>query len=258
MSTLEKPLVYLILGASGSGRREVLADLLDGGLDPADRRVVLLSAEETANEQDARLGRVARWKWEADGISLEDGAMDEADYVFFVTDGRRNPVDQIEASKLWLNLIGGELGRIICVVNCQLAEAHPELIAWYEACIHFADVVLLAKREGVSNKWLSDFQNRFKDQFFPCIFEFVKQGRVKNPPLILDPLPLRVSHLFDEPDWVIIDEKGERDAEDDDEEEPQDAEEEIEIVQKEDPYLERRAGGRRVKEIVEISKYLAS
>ena len=28
----EKPLVYLILGAAGSGRREIVADLIDGGL----------------------------------------------------------------------------------------------------------------------------------------------------------------------------------------------------------------------------------
>ena len=32
MNSVEKPLVYVILGAADSGRREVLCDLIEGGL----------------------------------------------------------------------------------------------------------------------------------------------------------------------------------------------------------------------------------
>ena len=41
-------LVYVILGAPGSGRREVLADLITDGLDPAEERahVYLPAGEE--------------------------------------------------------------------------------------------------------------------------------------------------------------------------------------------------------------------
>jgi hypothetical protein len=259
---LEKPLVYLILGAAGSGRREVLADLIDGGLAEGDRSVVLLATSETASEYDAKLGAVERWVWTDGVISVPDDTLaDGVTHVFIVTEGRSNPVDQIEEFKPWIEASGGELGRVISVVNCQLAEQHHPLIAWYEACIHFSDIVLLARREGVANKWLSDFQNRFKDKFFPCLFEFVKGGRVKNPALILDPQPRRMSHYFDEPEWLV---EG-ADAEDDfamgegDGDEPGEVEEaEVEVTQAEDPYMERLAGGHRVKVIPVIAKFLAS
>ena len=55
MASDEKPLVYLILGAAGSGRRTVVADLIDGGLGEGDRPAVLLSADEAPAEIDAKL-----------------------------------------------------------------------------------------------------------------------------------------------------------------------------------------------------------
>jgi len=260
MSEIEKPLVYLILGAAGSGRREVLADLLDGGLNAGDKSVVLLATGETACAHDTKLGIVKRWTWTDGGIAAPDDALaDGVTHVFVVTDGRSNPVDQIEAFKTWIDDNGGELGRVLCVVNCHLAELHRELVAWYAACIHFSDIVLLTRRDGVANKWLSDFQNRFKDQFYPCLFEFVKGGRVKNPALILDPQPRRLSHYFDEPEWLVEGKDAEDDiemGEGDDDEPSEGEEEEVEVTQAEDPYMERLAGGHRIKVIPDIAKFL--
>src|SRR5664280_3295929 len=90
----EKPLIYLILGAAGSGRRAVVADLVAGGLGEGDRALVLLSAAEPAGESDARLGAARPWQW--DDRRHESPAFDGATHVFWVADGRRNPVDQIE------------------------------------------------------------------------------------------------------------------------------------------------------------------
>ena len=59
----EKPLIYLILGPSGSGRRAVIADLIEGGLDEGDRPAVLLSDAERASPFDAKLPKLARWTW---------------------------------------------------------------------------------------------------------------------------------------------------------------------------------------------------
>jgi len=250
-----KPLVYLILGVAGSGRREVVADLIDGGLaagsagqpvDLAQSRqsaLALLPAGERAGDADAGLGRLARWSW-TDG-RIESPGLEGATHVFFFTDGCRNPVDQVEAFQAWLAASGGELARILFVVNCGLAAQHKELLAWFDACVHFADVVLLNRRDGVPNKWMSDFQGRYTAQFLPCLFEVVKAGRVKNPALILDSQARRMSHLFDaEPNWEVTGADEESD-------------EEIEAPPEEDPYLQRRAGGRRVKEIPDIAKYLA-
>jgi G3E family GTPase len=171
-----------------------------------------------------------------------------------VVDGALNPIDQIETFKAWLEAQGGELARVLCVVNSQLAEKHIALLAWFEACVHFSDIVLLNKREGLENKWLSDFLAHFKKQYYPCVFEMVRDGKVKNPALILEPQARRMSHLFDEEqDWIFTNAEGE---EIDEQEESEDGEDEIEAKQEEDPYLVRRNGGRRVKELPDIAEYL--
>ncbi len=247
----DRPLVYLILGAAGSGRREIVADLIEGGLaeDAAGGPgpLVLLSADEPPLPADARLGAVGRWSWA--GGRIESPEFAGAAPVFFIADGRRNPVDQVEAFAPWLAGAGGELARIICVIDCALAERHRPLRAWFDACVHFADVVLLNRRDGVANKWLSDFQAHYAAQFLPSLFELVKGGRVRNPALILEPQARRLSHFFDaETDWKITG------GADDDEGGAGDEEVTAEPV--EDPYLVRRPGGRRVKEIPDVAEYL--
>jgi len=246
-----KPLVYLVLGTSGSGRREVIADLIEGGLAEGDRAAVLLSKAEPAHESDAKLPAVTRWVWT--GELIEGALPTDATRIFFVTDGRSSPVDQIEVFKPWLEAQGGELARVICVVDCQLSEKNPPLLAWHDACIHFADVALLNRREGVANKWLSDFQAHFKSQYIPCLFEFVKSGRVKTPGLVLEPQARRMSHVFDEEqDWIFTDAEGEEI----DEDEETEGDEEVEAKAEEDPYFARLNGGRRVKEIPDVARFL--
>jgi hypothetical protein len=270
----EKPLIYVILGAAGSGRREVLADLIEGGLAEGDRGAVLLSAGETADALDERLPDVSRWAWREGVIaaSLPEGAT----HVFFVTDGRLNPVDQIEALQPWITAVSGELGRIITVVNCRLAEQNHALVAWHEACIHFSDVALLNKREGVANKWMSEFQTHFKELCYPCLFEIVKNGRVKNPLIVLDPQARRMSHIFDVNEWTGIDLEGvEFGTEGADE--PEIGEEtpakpdsgkkkghpnqspldDDDWLPEKEAYFEILPNGRRAKEIPDIAKYLA-
>jgi hypothetical protein len=247
----EKPLVYLILGAAGSGRRELLVDLISDGLKEGESAAVLLAQSETPSEFDAKLPGLRRWEWRDENIVGEFPV--EISHVFFLADGHANPVDQIEVFKTWVEAQGGEVARVLCVVNCQLAEKNPALLSWYEACIHFSDVVLLTRREGVANKWLSGFLGHFEKQFYPCLFELVKNGRVKNPALVLDPLARRMSHVFDaDQEWVFTNSEGEEI----DEDEETDDDEEVEAKLEEDPYFARDAAGRRVKRLPEIAKYL--
>ena len=291
-ATATKPLVYLILGATGSGRRELIADILadapasgerpfvllaDTELSAAGTAVATVAADSTAaagtadtastDDSATAAATIVRWQWhERSGgpeglngrIETPENFAAAAARIFFITDGRRNPVDQIEAFKPWLASIGGELARIVCVVNCQLASQHRELTAWYEACIHFSDVALLARRDGVPNKWISDFQARFQKKFYPCLFEFVKAGRVRNPALVLEPEARRMSHYFDDPDYALAGGAGIEEGFDEDEDAPRKRQndDEIEIVEEIDEYLARRAGGRRVKEIPDVAKFL--
>lgn len=262
MDSPQKPLVYLILGASGSGRREVVADLIDGGLAETDRVAVLLAEGEPTDPADAKLPEPTRWSWSDEAQTISGEIPAGTSHVFFFADGRRNPVDQLEVFKPWVEAQGAEIARVLCVVNCQLAEKNPSLLAWYEACVHFSDVVLLNRREGVGNKWISDFQGHFKDRFVPSLFEFVKGGRVRNPALILQPEARRMSHALDEEqNWVITDEDGETmDADEFDEDEELEGgpsrEEEIEVKPEEEPYFTRDAAGRRQKRIPDIAKFL--
>ena len=247
----EKPLIYVILGAAGSGRREVLADLVSDGLGEGDRAVVMLSAAEAPDAFDAKLPAIARWTWADDHI---EGTLPEGvTHVFFVTDGRTNPVDQLEVCGPWIEAQGAALGRILCVVNCALVEKNPQLQPWFEACVHFSDVVLLTRREGVDNKWLSEFRAHFDGRFYPCLFELVKGGRVKNPALVLDPLARRMSHAFDaEQDWVFTDAEGDELEEDEESE----GNEDVEVTAEVEPYFVRDAALRREKKIPDIAKYL--
>ncbi len=241
------PLVYLVLGASGSGRRQVLSDLIADGLGEADRPAVLLASGEAPDPADASLPGLARWTPGPEG-SVEAEFPSGASHVFIVVDGRLDPVDQIEALKGWLGDRGRRVDIVLTVVHCQLAEQNPRLFPWFEACIHFSDLVLLNRRDGVSNRWIAEFREKFQKRFFPCLFEFVKDGRVGNPALVLAPVVRRMSHVFDEDEWVAVDE-------DDDEDELEDGEE-TEMKQQVDPYLERRSSGGRFLQLPDIAAYL--
>lgn len=251
MAAPEKPLVYLILGAAGSGRRAVLVDLLEDGLVAGDRPAVMLAASEAASEVDAELPALTRWSW-TNGVIAGELPRD-ATHTFFISEGRTNPVEQIEVFVAWLEAQGAQIARVYTVVNCQLAEKHSALLPWYEGCIHFSDIVLLNRREGVANKWMSDFQGHFKKQFLPSLFEFVKDGHVKNPALVLDPQARRMSHVFDdEQDWIFKTTEGEVI----DEEEETEGDEEVEATREEDIYFARDAAGRRAIRLPDITKYL--
>jgi len=228
----ETPLVYFILGASGSGRHAIANEL---------------AAVASENGGGTCVLEVAGGAWPDWPKGVRQ--------VFLIADGRGNPVDQIEALKPWLETHGGELGRILCVVNCQLAASTPALLPWFDACVHFSDVVLLNRREGVENRWVSDFQKRYAEQFYPCLFEFVKKGQVASPLVVLEPQARRISQYFDESEELVV--EGlviETDTPDGDDEEA--IENGAGSAPAEDFYLARRAGGRRLHEIPDIAKYL--
>ncbi len=244
--------VYFILGSPGAGRRALVQDLVENGLAADTPAVLLLAASEDADPADAALAargnlRLERWSW--NGTDLPDLPVAPGATVFFLAESRGDPVTQIEALKPWLARHHAELARILCVVDCQLAERKPELALWFDACIHFADVVLLTKRDGVANKWLSAFIRRYEDQFFPCLFLHLKKTGLPNPALVLEPQPRRVSQYFDEqdelPDIAIETE----------EEADEDGEDDGESIAPE-PYFERNRSGRRVKEVPDIRAHL--
>ena len=259
-------LVYVILGVPGSGRREVLADLIGGGLDATagERAHLILPAGEAEQEADGKTGAAttARMKWDPELKALfADVPPAEATHIFILLDGLIDPVDQLEALKPWLAAYELTVARIVTVVHCRLAEKHPELAVWFDACVHFSDVVLLNRREGVENKWVSEFRRRYEDQCLPCLFEFVKAGRVKNPAMLLDPTARRLSQFFDPSEWDDLDlegvEIGESDEEGGDDARPLDKTElDPDNQPPVEPFLERKQNGRRAIELPDLKKLL--
>ncbi|MFZ5497327.1 MAG: hypothetical protein ACOZE5_18550 [Verrucomicrobiota bacterium] len=253
--------VYFILGTPGSGRRALVRDLVENGLGADEQAVLLLAETEAADPADARLAALAnlevrRWKWTAPALPvlrLPAGAT-----VFFLADSRASPIDQLEALKPWLQAQGAALARIFSVVDCGLAEKQPVLRQWFDACIHFSDVVFLTNRAGVGNKWLSDFLRHFKNERFPCHFVQVKaKGDLPTPLVWLDPTARRVSQYFED-DYVDLSDVVIETGDDEDEEgEPVEPSAEDGLIPPE-PYFVRQRGGRRLKELPDLRDYLPS
>jgi len=247
--------VYFIVGTPGSGRRSIVRDLIENGLGEQERAVVLIAGSESADLAERRLAvlpktEIKRWEWTPDGFPAVEGMADAT--IFLLADSRVSPIDQVEALKPWLAQQGAELARIFVTVDCQWAEKHPVLKPWFAACIHFADVVFLTKREGVANKWLSDFIKQYTDEYFPCHFVQVRvKGDLANPALLLDPTPRRVSQYFEEGETYVIEGLETDDDEDGDEDEDTG-------LLPEEPYFKRDLSGRREKELPDFRQYLAS
>ncbi len=247
--------IYIFLGAPGSGRRDIAFDLIENSSENHKGKTAVLLAENekpsSFDEQIQALPDVAliSWRFTSEGEIIADHLPEDRKRVFFITSGRLNPVDQIESLSAWISKNNLEVARTLCVVNCGLCQNQSSLKTWFEACIHFSDVVLLNKRETVPNNWVRDFIQHYEKNHYPCLFEFIKKGRVSNPAYVLYPESRRLSLIFDDlepepgstlPETII---------------EGDDLYEEDQLVEV-DPYLKRLPNGRRAKLIPDICDYL--
>jgi len=239
--------VYFIMGSTGSGRREIVADLIEGGL-PQDRPAVVAHAD--TEPQRAPLEPVKEpenavtvtYKTLVQAPSAPEGGV-----LFLMAPGDGNPADAIESFRQWYRNQPSELARILAVVDCRLGAEAPTLAPWFDCLVHFADAVLLKRREDISPKWPQDFVKKFQSAKYPCLFEYVKKGRVGNPARVLDTVPRRMALIFDDIDAVdqmAIDPDNLPD-------------EPIDLVAPEDPWLARYDSGKRVKPLPDIRPFLA-
>ena len=246
--------VYLVLGLPGSGRHELVGNLIEEGLPEASTVSVYETAkdEHLADEAGAALGArpgvtVINYTFAKDHFEIAKAEPTaEPDAVFFFADARTPVIDQIEAFPAWLSAHGWELARILLVVDCVLCMAHPPVTEWHEVCVHFADCVLLNRRNALTNTWAQQFQKKFAAEHYPCLFISVKQGRVDNANVVLFPEARRLTLAFDD-----IDPVDELDL--DEENLP---EEPFDLVKKLDPYFERLPSGHRCKVVPNVTEFL--
>jgi len=251
---MKDPLFYLILGLPGSGRREVVADLVAAGLDKEEKAAIYLPTSEGTHASDELLqaqekATVLGWEFSGDAFEWEDLPGD-ADYVFWVLDGWANMADQLELLEKWIARQHFSLARVIAVVHCQAEIDHPKLKAYHDACAHFADSMLLNRREDAPNKWVKDFIERYQKEHLPVLIEYVKKGKVPNPAAVLEPEARRVTMLFDEMDTMDAIDELEFDEGIEEVDEP------FDIEGKADPWLERLPGGQRRKTLPDVRSIL--
>lgn len=244
---MSKPIVYLFLGCKGSDQFSVVADLIEFGTEKEEVSVLYHAAgdaEEVASDFVVKHREVSVRACAVNGGSFDIVVPESAELLFIVADGLADPADVVEAFHSWLPGSGCELGRIVTVLHCDLAVRQKVAFDWFECCIHFSDIVLLSRREKVSNKEMKLFLDRYEEECYPCLWEYVKKGRVSNPSLVLDTQPRRISRVFDEPEVF------------EDDQEEDELEEEIAGDVTKDRFLKRGSGGRRAVELPDIGAFL--
>lgn len=212
MEAMVKPLVYLVLGCKGSDQFRVLADLIEFGTEKEEKAALYHAsgdAAEVASDFEVKHREVTIGEYQLVGRELTLSVSEGVDIVFVVADGLADPTNFIEGFHAWLPESGCELGRVATVLHCDLAVRQKVAADWFECCIHYSDVVLLAKRENVGNKEMKAYLDHFEEQCYPCLWEYVKKGRVSNPSLVLDTQARRISRIFDVPE--IFDDDDEED-----------------------------------------------
>jgi len=248
--------VYLVLGLPGSGRHELIANLIEDGLPDVPAVSVYAAAGDAIAASDetkpapSKLAKVTMvpFTFAKDHFVVPpEGEPKRApETVFFVANGRASVIDQMEAFPPWLKSRGWEMARILLVVDCTLGAAQPKVEEWYDACVHFADCVLFNRRNALNQTWMQQFQKKFFALRYPCQFVPVKQGHVDNAMVVLFPEPRRMTLIFDDIDPI--------DQLDLDEENL--PEEPFNLENKPDPYFERMPSGRRVKQVPDVTEFL--
>lgn len=176
--------------------------------------------------------------------------------VFWLLDPRENLADSLEETSDILTDAGITPVKVLTVVDCLATEKHSVVQKYYQACIHFSDVVLLGNRDGVSQKWLREWQESFRKACFPCDFHMIKKGgHLVEAQSIFYPDIRRITQIFDPPESHSIDPmllpewEASFDPEDEDSQPP---------ATESDPWLERHPNGARKQIIPDVAAHCLS
>ena len=234
------PLV-IVLGPAGSGRTDVVKELVENAWPEGKFIRVLREASEISDSQNTS----DTWTFKDGQATLPQPSTEDA--AILITDGRRSAVDQMESLHRALSNSSWQLQRIVTVVDCPLAYRHTTAVEWYDACIHFSDAVILNRRWEVPGQWMSKFLETYENAFYPCVFvNLLKNGSMANPATVIQGEPLRLTHIFDEIDAVD-------EMEFDEDNLP---EEPFDLVRQPDKYFARDDFGRRLIAVPDIAPIL--
>lgn len=243
----DKPGIYFLLGADEPGRFEVIKELVESIADEQETWVISWGADSKLPDLSIAKGKVLKLAPEDSYNALLDCPEDTV--CFILSDGKADPLDQVESFRDLLSQGAFELLRIISVINLRMLHEHSELKVWYEACLHFSDVAVLVDWLTIPPKSFTAWEKEYARLRNPCLtIKMTKKG-INNPSLVLYPEARRISAIFDEEEQIFYDgieiEEGDED------------EDGYSESSGEDPWLERLPGGSRRKHIPQIIRFLS-
>ncbi|KAF0096330.1 MAG: hypothetical protein E1N59_297 [Puniceicoccaceae bacterium 5H] len=195
---MTKPL-YVILGSNEADRATLLDFLLRSGWEPTEK-VTVWSEPESLEALEHALAE------QADTVALSRGelglpAATPSQAAFLLPPLADDPRDWLETIREWEVEHDLELAKIITVMDLLALHDHPQLRQWYDACLHFSDVLLLSHRDRVEKKWVSDLERDLQRRAYPFLVATLKKkGSVEHPQELLFPEARRLSQYFDEPE----------------------------------------------------------
>lgn len=183
---------YVILGAPPAEIAEFVRYLLREGVD--DDASALVYADESHRPT---LGEDPRFCfWDATQ-PLPTLSQPDAE-VLVLPPIEADPRPCLEHLRDWLDAHQRELSRLFTLVDCNALASNESLIPFYDLCLHFSDVFLLANRQDVSKKWIQEYQNQLHKKAVPTLVEMLKKGgRVNDVKALLFPETRRISQFFD-------------------------------------------------------------
>jgi hypothetical protein len=248
--------IFLFLGIQGSGRLEVIDDIIDGYYSADQQISVLYDHREDIPSRSPFSNNVELVAYKIVDEQIKfPSAIPQSNILLILCNGSGNCIEFLEAIQKWTRNKKMSVNRVISIIHTQKVMAEPKIARWYDATIHFSDVALLNRRENVGDKDIRQFVLKYnKEKCMPCLFEFVKKGKIKNPAIALEGSPRRISQAFEEEDdfdysEVII-------TDENDEENPEEDDFMDEFRNAPEPYFKRLPNGRHEIEIPDISDCL--
>lgn len=194
--------MYIIIGTKDSGRREVLFNFIYEA-ERFDDIQIFIANDESKNEFEEKLSglthvKISRYAAQDLQEILEADYAEKNDQTFLLLNSQEDLLGQIDTVAETLPQSPNTLDRILFVMDCDLAMREPKLKRWFQAATYFADCVLLNKRTNVNPGWMRDWLEPFQKECYPCLFVYVKKGRVENPELVLSQSVLRMTLAFED------------------------------------------------------------
>jgi hypothetical protein len=198
--------LFIVLGTPGSNRRDILRHSINES-NPNSASCFIFPPE-------LEPGDLPSTQWNLVDTIFQFEKPEEINEWFLFLSNQLNLADQMEAVLALLDLENDlELARVLTFINSSVINSQDvEFKNWLDACAHFSDIMCFTNRQNENANQITEMMERYKNMRYPM--ETIILGSKKTPPIdhLLAPVPLRISHIFDQSDILEPDDLPEYDA----------------------------------------------